>query len=748
MSKQFSLRTTTALSVLILAVSVASPVFAQGWQLSTLHSFGVPAASANGDISGVILGKDGKIYGTCAYGGVGQGGIVFQMNKDGSGFQSIHNFTNTWITANTLSNADGVAPFTGVIQASDGRLYGCANGGGTNDGGTLFSLNVDGSDFRVIYDFPNGVLSDLSGALIEGTDGKLYGNEYFGGDFASGSVFRLNKDGSSFETIHEFNVDLDTNGYPDGPLLLGSDGVLYGTTGSEFVDGGVPPGKVFKLNPDGSGFQVLHDFANTTNDGTALYWSVTEGPDGALYGTTYPSGSGQGGVIFKVRKDGSGYRVVYRFSALSAPRFTPSAPFGPLLSAPDGLLYGFTQYGGPGFWGTLFSFDVRTDTFHVMDTFGGSLHDARFPEGALARDVVGNFYGASKAGGIGGAGTVFCSRRSGGHNILHSFNSSGGDGSMPDSQLSLATNGLLYGTTRQGGLFGQGTVYQIDPNSGNCQIILNASARPVAVVADPTNSDLYLTTLGPANNGLGVLYRLTGGKVKTLHRFGRGKDGVDPGAPLVASDGRLYGLTDSGGTNHGGVLYRIDKDGRNYKVLYNLNLLAFAYFPLIEASDGMLYGVSSEAYVSGIAFKIAKDGTGFTLLHTFNRLDPGGESPSGPLLEASDGFLYGTTQNSSSSIIYRMDKSGTNFQVLYTFGLYSSATGLVQGNDNALYGMDSISGAIFRFQTDNLTLTNIAGITPYGQNVALTKMPDGSLCGINSGGGEMQQGAVLKLDSQ
>jgi hypothetical protein len=70
---------------------------------------------------------------------------------------------------------------------------------------------------------------------------------------------------------------------------------------------------------------------------------------------------------------------------------------------------------------------------------------------------------------------------------------------------------------------------------------------------------------------------------------------------------------------------------------------------------------------------------------------------------------------------------------------------LVEGNDGALYGMDFNLGEIFRFQKDNLTLSNIVGITPLCNNVALTKLPDGSLCVINSNGGDMTLGSVFKL---
>jgi len=144
-------------------------------------------------------------------------------------------------------------------------------------------------------------------SLVEGPDGSLYGTTKSGGTKDAGTVFKLRKDGSGYTVLHGFSGDLgwkpdpkgmllsgDMNGAParfsgegDGMepigLVFGSDGALYGMTSSHGKSGG---GTAFRLNPDGSGFIVLHNFPDSEGDGKHPSGSLVKGSDGALYGTT------------------------------------------------------------------------------------------------------------------------------------------------------------------------------------------------------------------------------------------------------------------------------------------------------------------------------------------------------------------------------------------------------------------------------------------------------------------------------
>jgi uncharacterized repeat protein (TIGR03803 family) len=146
------------------------------------------------------------------------------------------------------------------MEGSDGLLYTTAYLGGLADGGTLFKLNRDGTDYSALWYFnvtgADGAndTNEYSG-VIEGDDGKLYGTTSGGGDYLYGTIFKANKDGSSYEVIHSFTGGAQGSGAAES-LMQASDGFLYGST-RESQSGG---GTLFKIHKDGSNFAVLHSF--------------------------------------------------------------------------------------------------------------------------------------------------------------------------------------------------------------------------------------------------------------------------------------------------------------------------------------------------------------------------------------------------------------------------------------------------------------------------------------------------------
>ena len=143
--------------------------------------------------------------------------------------------------------------------------------GGENDEGSVFKINRDGGAFEIIKSFDKGIEGGSpQGDLLLYVDGKLYGMTQIGTpgtDLAGGTIFRVNKDGSEFEVIKYF----DTNDpfsfvyQPFSSLIGDSDNFLYGTTRWGVEKGGSSNtiGSVFKVNPDGSSFTVLHYFAES-----------------------------------------------------------------------------------------------------------------------------------------------------------------------------------------------------------------------------------------------------------------------------------------------------------------------------------------------------------------------------------------------------------------------------------------------------------------------------------------------------
>ena len=221
MSKFSSIR--GVLGTIVCALTAFAAMVApaeESWSVQQLHSFGNAAGSANHASYGLMLARDGKLYGTAFWGGPNGGGIVFRLDRSGGHYEIIHAFSSQ------REDSGGNEVAGNVVEASDGKLYGATVGGGTNAGGTIFRLNPDGSNFEVIHYFDTS--EDFGGPdpqdkLVEAADGKLYGVTRYGGSSGAGTVYRINKDGSGFEVLHEFDIapELKHRVFADG--MVGSE---------------------------------------------------------------------------------------------------------------------------------------------------------------------------------------------------------------------------------------------------------------------------------------------------------------------------------------------------------------------------------------------------------------------------------------------------------------------------------------------------------------------------------------------
>src|SRR5262249_45596969 len=156
-------------------------------------------------------------------------------------------------------------------------------------------------------------------------------------------------DGTGFTVLHSFDVT-DGSG-PYAALTLDASGNLYGTTGA---GGPAGNGVVFTLKTDGSAYNVLHPFGS--GDGARPYASLALDASGFLYGTTRDGGSGNQGIAFKVKTDGSGYLVLHEFNGSISDGATP---YGGLVLDGSGNLYGTTHSGGANALGTVYT--IKTD---------------------------------------------------------------------------------------------------------------------------------------------------------------------------------------------------------------------------------------------------------------------------------------------------------------------------------------------------------------------------------------------------
>jgi uncharacterized repeat protein (TIGR03803 family) len=319
-------------------------------------------------------------------------------------------------------------------------------------------------------------------------------------------------------------------------------------------------------------FQILYKFTGG-NDGSLPTASLVWDGVGNLYGTTYEGGAFKCGVVFKLMP-------------------TPEG------SWKESVLYTFT---------------------------GGT--DGSWPVAELTFDPAGNLYGTTAGGGDFGLGTVFelvpNPDGSWTESVLHSFGA-GSDGSGPFAGLSVDANGKLYGTTKVGGAFGAGTVFEIAPQpdgSWTESLIYSFTFKkdgglPESRVILDASGNLYGFTLYQGGHGNGAVYRLTRNMdgswtESTLYSFKGGRDGAGPfGAPTIDKSGNIYGTTEEGGYyGHGTVFMLKPRPDGSWKkhIIHSFGQdVGLPQTGLALDAAGNLYGTTTEGggYFCGAAFRL------------------------------------------------------------------------------------------------------------------------------------------------
>lgn len=367
---------------------------ATGWTQTNiqlvLHTFtNNPDGSA--PINSLVSGVDNALYGVTAQGGTdASGGILFKINPDGTGYTILHQFSSSDTGGSGLIFPPVVV--LTVMQASNGTLYGTTYAGGTNSYGSIFRLNSDGSLYTVIHSFSAADTGPSS--LIQGRDGELYGTTLQ-------TVFRFDPTSGNYNILHTFT------GAPDGSVAFGkliqaNDGALYGTT---YFGGTNSEGCVFKVTTNGNIYAELHAFSGNP-DGADSYAGVMQGNDGMLYGTTRIGGTNNQGTVYKLNLDGSSYQVICNFAGTA----DGDSPLGSLVQGPGNVLYGTTASGGTENNGTVFALNPDGSGLDILHNFINA-PDGAGPYAGLTLGTftggTGALYGTTTTGGTSGSGTLF-----------------------------------------------------------------------------------------------------------------------------------------------------------------------------------------------------------------------------------------------------------------------------------------------------------------------------------------------------
>ena len=581
----------------------------------------------------------------------------------------------------------------------------------------------------------------LSYALFVSAQPKLVGTLGYSGLKEGGGIFRIDLPGSTPGIIHVF--DNFSPHRPSSGVTAGDANWLYGML---FFNGVNRNGGLYKIKQDGTGFTMLYNLDYSGGAATTPYYHT----DGMIYfnnefqfkkldpATNIITGFDLNAGVYarnlvidvndwiyfltgastvaKIKTDGTGWTDLHSFNSATE----GSNGVAGLTEIPGDSLFGVQTSGGTFDGGTIFSIKKDGSAFAVHHQF--STATGIYPESRLVY-FDGKLFGTTSQGGDFGLGVLYSIMPDGtGYRVLRSFE----PGSIaitasPLGNISITSNGRIFGSFSQYYYdgFNYYRLFKVDTSGQNFQPFIFLDQReqgsPDKDILLLNDETILIATAELGRHDGGALnVSDTSGALTNLYQFGYSANGFRPVNIMKASDDKLYGTTTIGGTSGNGVLFSMNASGTGYTVLHQFTD-AEGYLPsgkLLEASDGKLYGAlrSGGPYGTGGLFHIDKNGSNFTLIFSPSDLTQG-YSPVGGLVEDNSGILYGANFSGSSSgagTLFKINKNGGSYTVIKYFNAVNDLGYLYNGlvfSKGFLYGAASAGGTenkggIFRIKTD------------------------------------------------
>jgi len=678
---------------------------------------------------------NGKFYGMTLIGGANNTGVFFEWDP----------VTNLYIKKLDFDGSNGSYP-SGSLTIIDGKLYGMTRYGGAYGDGIIFEWDPETNIYTKKIDFvgtdggsPFGSLAFNKGklyglAFIAPTENaqngggiifewdpvtniyiKKIGFDSINGNRPYGSLTLCNEKfygmatgggangvGVIFEwdpvtNIYTKKIDFDgTNGAgPSGSMTL-REGKLYGMTEYGGIYGYSGGGVIFEWDPVTNNYTKKIDFNwnNGRNPGGSLILN-----NGKFFGMTSNGGANNSGVIFEWDPATNACTTKIDMNA------SPNGAYPTALTLCDEKFYGMTAEGGENHIGVIFEFDPITNSYTKKIDFDCSSEGCH-PLGALTlKDRM--FYGMTQSGGANNCGVIF--EWDPATNIYTKKMDFDGTsrGSYPHGSLS-QNAGKFYGTTMGGGAYDCGVIFEWDPvtNIYTKKIDFDGTTKGSGPQGSMTqqNGKLYgMTNYGGTYN-LGVIFEWDPAtNIYTKKIDFDGANGKEPQGSLTLSNGKFYGMTAQGGVNDAGIIFEWDPATNSYnkKIDFDGSLKGQLPFGSLTLNDGKFYGMTNMGGVNnmGVLFEWNPTDNHFSKLLDFDKSN--GSYPGSTQLTTYSGTVEITNLTACNGYIWPV-----NGQTYTQSGTYSKVL-----TNSA--GCDSIITLILTINNSSTSTTNISACNSY-----------------------------------
>jgi uncharacterized repeat protein (TIGR03803 family) len=652
----------------------------------------------------LTLANNGKLYGMTSNigGGFNGPGLIFEYNP------ATNKFTKTFQFDRAVS---GSSPVGSLTLGPNGKLYGMTASGGAENKGVLFEFDPVTNIFVKKVDFSglsNGA-RPVSNVIV-GANGNIYGATRFGGTYDMGVLFEFDISSNIF--IKKIDFDGIVKGSePSTRLTLHGNGKIYGVT-SNGGPGAGSYGILFEYDPISGVLTKKVDFLTLGSGGGRVpSGSLTIGPDNLLYGMTTYGGTKFAGTLFKYDPLSGSFINLINLDK------TPmgGCPRGSLMLS-GGKFYGVTNTGGIHDKGVLFEFDPATNLFIKKIDFDEQTSECFISNGSLSLGGNGKFYWMNSYGGANGYGALFE------YDALASSHTKKIDfgvavnGGGPSGDFANMGNGKLYALAH-GGTDSIGVLFEYDITTNTyvnkIDFGLTKIGFPTGNLTKGENGKLYGVTHGgtsPNYNGTLFEYEPTTNTLTKKIDFDGPTMGRDPGGLVFGNNGLLYGVTYAGGIHDMGVLFEFNTITNAFSKKLDFDGLLKGKYPtrLMLGNDGKLYGLTDEGGTNnlGVLFEYNPVTSAFAKRVDFDGMAKG-KSPK-RLTSGSNGKLYGLTYEGGTNnlgVLFEFDPITNTFAKKIDFdGLQEGSTprSLTLSSNNKFYGLisgggESSKGALFEY---------------------------------------------------